>query len=80
MKITDDLELRVIDVLNRKQVEFIHESKGNNQRLDFYLPDYDVYIEVKKFHTDRVLDQLNSQNNIILIQGEKSIRFIENIL
>lgn len=81
MKITDDLEKRVAEILSRKGIKFTHESyKGIDQRLDFFLPEYDIYIEIKKFHTDRVLEQLKSQDNIILIQGIKSIEFLEKIL
>jgi len=82
MKITDNLELRIADLLNSKCIKFVHEGykNGINQRLDFYLPDHDIYIEVKKFHTDRVLKQLESQDNIILVQGDKSVKFLESIL
>lgn len=82
MKITDPLELRIMEILNIKSIKFIHESYSNgiNQRLDFYLPDYDIFIEVKKYHTERVLKQLESQDNIILVQGEKSVKFLEQIL
>ena len=82
MKITDNLELRIADLLNSKSIKFVHEGykNGINQRLDFYLPDHDIYIEVKKFHTERVLKQLESQDNIILVQGDKSVKFLEGIL
>ena len=43
------------------------------QRLDFYLPYYDVYIEVKQYHSDRSNDQLKSQENVILVQGKKAV-------
>ena len=82
MKISDNLELRIAELLTRKAIKFVHEGykNGINQRLDFYLPDHDIYIEVKKFHTDRVLKQLESQDNIILVQGDKSVKFLEGIL
>jgi hypothetical protein len=79
MEITDDLENAVAKILTRKNIRFIH-AYGRNQRLDFYLPDYDVYIEIKKFHSDRIIAQLRSQNNVIVIQGRKSIEFLNNIL
>ena len=43
------------------------------QRLDFYLPQHDVYIEVKQYHSDRSNDQLKSQENVIFIQGKKAV-------
>jgi hypothetical protein len=51
-----------------------------NQRLDFYLPDYDVYIEVKQYHSHRSIEQLASQENIILLQGKKAVEFFINII
>lgn len=76
----DDLEERIAKVLNFMNVDFIHESENKEQRLDFYLPKNDIYIEVKKFHTDRVNNQLKSKDNIILFQGTKTIKFLENMV
>lgn len=45
------------------------------QRLDFYLPDYGVFIEIKQYHSERANDQLKSQNEVILIQGKKALAF-----
>ena len=77
---SDHLELAVIDLLIANQIRFIHESQNNDSRLDFYLPDYDVYLEVKQYHTDRVNGQLASQENVILIQGKKSLAMLVKLL
>jgi hypothetical protein len=42
---------------------------GFGQQIDFYLPDYGVSIECKRFHTERSLKQLSEHREIILIQG-----------
>lgn len=76
----DSLEKRVADILDKKGIKYIHESEGENQRLDFFLPDFNIFIEVKQFSTPRSSDQLASQDNVILIQGKKSIVFLENML
>lgn len=80
MHCTDPLELDVAQMLREKHIPFVHESQNKDQRLDFYLPDYDVYIECKQFHSDRVLEQLRSQRNVILLQGHGSVYFLKMIL
>ena len=75
----DFLEKRVEHILIDRGVKYTTE-KCNGQRLDFYLPGYDVYIEVKQYFSERSNDQLHSQDNIILIQGKKSISFLESLL
>jgi hypothetical protein len=49
-------------------------------QLDFYLPDFDVYIEVKRFHTDRIAAQMGRAENVIAVQGMKSLQFLEHLL
>jgi hypothetical protein len=77
---SDHLEKEVAEVLESKGIDFVHESEGNSSNLDFYLPAYDVFIEVKQFHSDRVVKQLASKDNVIVIQGKKSIAFLKSIL
>lgn len=77
---TDHLEAQIGKALTEKGIKFIHGSQGNNQRLDFYLPDLNIYLEVKQYHTERSLSQLASQDNIILIQGREAVAaFIQMI-
>lgn len=74
MNISCDLEKDLAEALNDAGIRFIHGSeKGSLQRLDFYLPEHDVYLEVKKFHSERSGAQLSSQENVILIQGRQSV-------
>jgi hypothetical protein len=75
----DYLELAVARNLTRLNIRFIHESENKSQMLDFYLPDNDVYIEVKQFHTERVINQLASQENVILLQGRKAIHYFNSL-
>jgi len=49
-------------------------------RLDFYLPDFNVYIECKRFHTERIKDQIERAPDVIVIQGMGSIRFLEALV
>lgn len=77
---SDHLEKAVGECLTRKGITFIHESQDPDQDLDFYLPDYDVYIEVKQFYADRISRQLASRDNVIVIQGRKSIEFLADLV
>lgn len=52
------------------------EEENNPTRLDFYLPDYDVHIEVKGGHSERSGEQLSRAHNVILVQGVKSVRLL----
>lgn len=70
----DDLEETIGNYLTEQGIEFLHESQNKAQGLDFYIPEYDVYIEVKKFHTDRISKQMASQNNVIVLQGKLAVR------
>lgn len=44
------------------------------RRLDFYLPDLDLYIEVTRMHTPRKIEQLKGLENVLLIQGLPAAR------
>lgn len=73
MNIDDPMEKIIAESL---PVRFEHEKNG----LDFYLPDYDVYIEVKQFHSDRISEQMKRQKNVIVVQGVVAVRFMSEIL
>lgn len=48
--------------------------------LDFFLPDFNVYIECKRFHTPRIDDQLSRSTDIIIIQGTASLKFLDSLV
>jgi hypothetical protein len=76
----DCLELKIANALSKKGIRFIHESQNNMSRLDFYLPDFDLYLEIKSGYSDRTESQMKSQFNVIVIQGMKSVDFIVSLL
>lgn len=61
-------------------IKFIHDSEGGNQRLDFFLPDHNVFIEVKQYHTDRIAEQMALKDNIIVLQGKQSVEYFIKLL
>ena len=74
----DHLEAEIGALLTERGIRFIHESQG--AALDFYLPDYDIYLEVKQFYSERVIKQLALHDNVILIQGRRSIAVVRALL
>ncbi len=48
--------------------------------LDFYLPDYDVYVEVKRYHTDRIAEQMSRRPNVIAIQGLDALKVFARLV
>ena len=80
LSISNPLEQAIADKLTALNIEFRHDSQGGTKNLDFYLPAYDVYIEVKQFSTPRSKEQLERADNVILIQGVKALEFFVNHL
>lgn len=52
----------------------------NEARLDFYLPDHGLYIEVKQFHSDRIADQMKRAPNVIAAQGRPAVKALGRAL
>lgn len=65
----DPVERIVEAALIKKGLPYVTENDPRARRLDFYLPDLDLHIEVKQFHTPRVAEQMARSANIIVIQG-----------
>ncbi len=53
---------------------------GTDHRLDFHLPDFNLAIEVKRFHTPRVVEQLARAPDVILAQGEGAVRALTQMI
>lgn len=66
---TDPMEKIVADALDAAAITFVDEHDPRAQGLDFYLPDLNVYIEVKQMHAPRIALQMAKVENIIAIQG-----------
>lgn len=77
---SDFLEESVGNTLQVADIRFIHESESASQTLDFYLPDHGVYIEVKQYYSDRTSRQLQTKDEVIVLQGKKSVAFFNSIV
>ena len=73
---TDPLEEALAQALKQAGIAFVRERGGLIPvGLDFYLPDHDLYIEVKRFHSDRIGPQMARAANVIAIQGLDAVRW-----
>lgn len=79
MKPTDPIESIIAESLRMACIEFVHESQNKQQNLDFYLPEFDCYIECKAFSTDRTEKQIKDKN-VILIQGKNAAKAFRYML
>src|ERR1700761_8219950 len=81
-KTSSPLEYLLEDLLVEMEIVYtIPETMGG--RLDFYLPDHDVYIECKHYACDRMVEQVNSlgnKPNAIILIGEPAVKFFVSIL
>lgn len=70
MSITDPIECIVAMSLCVAGVKYVHESQDKNQKFDFFLPGYGLYIECKQFSTPRTSEQIKDREDVIVIQGK----------
>lgn len=79
--INDPLERRVASALSDAGIAYVHEMQDQQRTgLDFYLPESGVYVEVKRFHSDRISKQTARAENIIVLQGEQAVDLFCNAL
>lgn len=75
---SDPLERVVAEALRAAGHDFKLEDhpdrRAETPRLDFLL-DNGLRVEVKRFHTPRLLRQLASAENVILLQGKGAVEW-----
>lgn len=71
-EINDPLERLIAEALD----EGCYRYETNVNGLDFYLLDWDVYIEVKQFHSHRISDQMMRASDIIAVQGREATELL----
>ncbi len=74
---SDPMERLIAEALTRAGIAF---TTDNEARLDFYLPDADVHIEVKQFHADRIAEQMSRAPNVIAVQGRGAVEWLAGII
>jgi hypothetical protein len=80
--ITDPMEVIIAAALDTRGVRYIHESEGKEKTdgLDFYLPEFGTYIELKRLYAPRIVTQMERVNNVIVIQGMEAALAFESLL
>lgn len=74
---TDPMEQLIADALSEAGIDYARGGEpGNASRLDFYLPLYDIHIEVKRLHTPRVAEQMSRAENVIVAQGKEAVEML----
>lgn len=71
---SSDLEAVLARALDAAGVKY--EMDREPARLDFYLPDLDLYIEVKAFHSDRISEQMSRAKSVIAVQGTVAVHWL----
>lgn len=71
---TDPME-RIIEaaLIDAGIVYTIESDSRNPHKLDFDLPVLGIAIEVKRFHSPRIADQMARAPNVIVAQGEAAV-------
>jgi hypothetical protein len=82
LKSSDPMEALIERALMRAGVRYVHEVMdiAITNGLDFYLPDIDLYIEVKQFHADRISRQMGRVQNVIVAQGRPAVQRLAKMI
>lgn len=77
----DPMEAIIHDALTEAGIPFVHDThRGPFPHLDFHLPDADLYIEVKRMHSDRIAEQMSRAPNVIAVQGKPAVEWLAKLL
>lgn len=66
----DPCERMVAEALDAAGIEYERGAECGSRRLDFYLPELGVFVEVKQFSTPRTAEQIAGREDVILLQGK----------
>jgi hypothetical protein len=74
-------QLKISEAVDSAGIQYLTDYEGRSPKnLDFYLPDHDLYLEVKGGHSERISNQMARDFNVIAIQGIKSVAFVVKLL
>ncbi len=77
---TDPMELLIAEALDDAGIDYVTDFNGGNPSgLDFKLAN-GIEIEVKRFHSPRVAEQMGRAENVIAVQGEAAIRYFADLI
>ena len=77
---TDPMERLIADALDAAGIAYESgDGGGNSSGLDFRLEN-GVEIEVKRFHSPRIAEQMSRAENVIAVQGEAAVRYLAELI
>lgn len=76
---SDPMEALIEQALVAAEIDYRADFE-TEYGLDFYLPDQATYLEVKRFHSDRIGEQMSRVDNVIVAQGEGAVRLLSQLL
>jgi hypothetical protein len=75
------LEQRIAKALDCAGIQYATDYEGSvPENLDFYLPAFDVHIEIKGGHSPRISNQMARSKNVIVAQGQKAVNLLARML
>lgn len=81
MQCVDPMEQIIERALVKAGVRFTTDMGGENaHNLDFHLTDYNIAIEVKRFHSDRIYSQMDRHENILVAQGKPAVEMLAKMI
>jgi hypothetical protein len=79
LRTTDPMERIIEAALLRAGYDYSVEGE-EGQTLDFYVPKLGCFIEVKRFHSDRIARQMANVPNIIVAQGRHAVEMLAALI
>lgn len=74
MQTTDPMEQIIELALIKAGFEYRTDAGGGlPECLDFYVPALGLFIEVKRFHSPRIAEQMARTENVIVAQGKMAV-------
>lgn len=77
---SDPVETVIALALNEAGIGYQTDAPINGSSLDFYLYNSGVYIECKRMFTKRILRQMQSCDEIIVIQGLDAAKMFASMI
>lgn len=78
--VSDPMEEIVAHALNDAGFDYVRDCGGENPSgLDFKLAN-GIEIEVKRFHSQRIAEQMSRAENVIAVQGKEAVEFFASLI
>ena len=76
----DPLEARIASALDKAGISYVRDGHPAAVRLDFFLPEHRVHIEVKAFHSARISSQMERVPFCIAVQGKYAVEWLAQLI